>query len=783
MVLWGTNMGISKASKIQAQNFVDRCTEIYNTRTLKIPPNGFDRIPELPYPDYSAANTVPERYKTKTGSTLKSFYSVVLQVPNNLNYRASHETWSQFYTFPSNGTVEKYLEEIKETSGVDGNVLAVNANFKNMCAYTNNLVVLNQRRRCGISFLNGSTGVGKTTFLKFFVKTQKFSFLKNTNIISRIKFHDLKKQYDDSVSRSENYLQQKFSDLIINRLFRDIIDSYLIIREDLDFPEKASVINAYIHSSKRDIPEQVKKNLQAMYTHTLRHLREVELSYLENSEDSLQSRDEAYLSEIPIEFKRKIIRAADRFGFKFCIALDGFDAMRPEDISLFQDDAQADFADCLNSAITNNLAVQSPSGDLINSLNKLYLIAARPITIIELNRGIDYENDFDSVLDEQAAPFVIGSDITSILKNRIKVRIFENNKEQPPAQLFSALEKGISLITDVIYDHHEGSVEKGRFIDLFNHNIREKLVFLQSATEYLIAKVEHAFFNEKVVTGADIELPMTLERFNKLLDGNPSDLSIDLYEIQRLLLLPKSGGFRNKFWYGSAGKKMQSRREAGSFDNIFNYLPPDKRKDHPVVEESGYELKHDPLLVKFLVIKYLNNRQGRPVSLERIERWISEDHPSRRLDKLDVKVLIRSGFVRAKNVGGGLSIECTRKGIFVLNEMMSNSIYMEHVILNTMLAPYVFERFEPPVYEDRRKWAQISMVNTLWFMIYLKLLVAKLENEDKSLVETVDNMFKDLMETFVQVAGEGIENGDENYGLQMSGFLKQFTDHRYTEEI
>ena len=775
--------------KNQAAVFESECKRYFNDKRIVIPK---DQPHKLVFcrsaKDVAPQKPVPPRTKnTQFGTNIINLTETLGKISQNLNYHSKLEHWFQFYKFPHPRKRDEYIREIELNNPALAKFEVANKDLSSMRSYASRLIQLNDHERCGINFLEGTTGVGKTTFLKFFVRSQKPFFLNSMNIVSRIKFDDVENLYKSNRDKTDFSLQKAFAELIVDRLFRDVVDSYITADELSKMLPSAKVRLRSNHNFPiSEIDQEIVEKLLALYNQTVRFYQRASALSNEEITTGLQSRDIDFLQKVPRDFCRQVIANAKKAGFKFCILLDGFDALRPEDIMLFGSDKQTDFSECLSSAIKNVVDTGGEDGELINSLNKIYVVAARPVTIIQLRREMNPEVNFDTLFERSVPTYIIGSDIFGILKNRIKVRLDEAGRDQPDNVLFEGLEDGINTVVDVIYENHP-SIEKGRFIDLFNHNIREKLFFLQSVIEFLTIKVESAHYQYMVENGLSEDPLLNQDLFRKYLSYDADDLSIGLYEVQKLLLLQSDGVFKNKFEFDIGGKDLVYQKDAGPFENIFNYLPLENRKegyftDFPNNVASDTPPEYDPILVKFLILSFLaeNASEDDPTPMQVLSVWLRSTYTKHRLESCDLQTLIRSDCLKPTLNGNEVLLCCTRKGLFTVRELVKTTIYMEHILLNLIVPQYVKTLIESPVDGTPRVWARISMTNIVVLFQYLKSVALEMEkgNQEK-ISQKIDAIFSELSSTFGAIAAQGIKKETDRDGKVYKRQLEKFENFRY----
>ena len=761
------------------QQFATECQYHGVKTTIRRPDNSQKLLYTKGAKNIPPQKPTPERrHNTKFGGHLINLNESIEQIPKNLNYHCPLGDWIEFYQFPKGRTANKYIDEIKALYPSLKKFSVVNEGFDSMRQYADTLIELNKRDRCGVTFLEGTTGVGKTTFLKYFVKSQKVHFLNSKNIISRIKFDDVEKLYLARRAGPGFSLQSAFSKLLIDKLFRDIVDSYVIFSERQNLPQQTykAFINRYNYTLTPP-NEAIQDSLKAIHNKIIRTIINNTEFDLERFNADLKSNPDVLLSKFLPDEKREIIEATNKLGFKFCIVLDGFDALRPEDIAIFHCEKQSAFSECLKSVIDDAVDPSSTNGELVKSLDKAYLIAARPVTILEMKKN-NPETSFDTYLDKLPPSFIIGSDVFELLRKRIKLRIKQKLLPPPHNELFSALEAGLMTILNVIYHNHKNTVTPGRFIDLFNHNIREKLIFLKNAIQYLVIKAEDAFYIYLRDAGIYGSPKLALKRFSSIMRYSASDLKIELYEVHKLLLLPETGIYLNKFDYASGHGPLVYQSGASAFENIFNYLPLSERSNIDEVKKSNWELKFDPILIKFEILRYL--KINTTETIETVSDWLKNTYKYHQFEDCDLKTMIRADLIRPTLLGGKeVLLNCTNKGIFVLDELTCTNIYIEHVLVNAKVPVYVSNQIKCETTDEQRVWALKSMVNTVVFFQYLLTVANEMETDESTgLTERLNEIFSTLSNSFGAIAAKGVDV-DDNYSNQARTHLDRFENRLF----
>lgn len=736
---------------------VSRTNECYYNRILNPSQKRSQR--GLVLSSFNYASQPPlQRHKasSKLGKHLTHLERSLGNLHRNLNYASSIKDWREFYKFPNASQTQIYADELKAYLGGVEKPFIVNQNARSVKRYEKSIVALFEDERCNISFLNGTTGVGKTTFLKYFTKTRKSNFLDSKILLSRVKFRELESLYEPKSRQNSVALNDVFAQYVIDCLVRDIFDSYRVA----DLSGSEEVFGAL-------------EGLEEIIAFARKYFRTTFGSSWGEKLDQIVGGDVSVITLLSSEFKRDFVMLANRYLFKFCIILDGFDAIRPEEIQLFGDAKQGVFFQCLSAVIREQFQIDTPEGMVINALNKTIVIAARPTTIFQLKEEIQDEVDFDHVFNHEV--YVLGSDLYGIIENRI--RLFYSTKTNtlaPPSTLIEIIKGCISKVIDVLYDEHEPVLERGRFINLFNHNIREKLVFIRSVLQYMIVKIDETYEKSRLFSITDGRLTVT--EFSELLSLEPGELGIDLYEVQKLLILPKDGEFKNHFRYSTSEELVPSFPK-GPFDNIFNYVNSRSRLNYEKAKSSGWKIEMDPVLSKFLILYYLTTRPEHYAPVTTIGEWFEDEFKHLLFDPIDLKLLIRAGYVEIRRIKSSPHTFLTRKGEFLVKELIYSEIYLEHVVLNTRLPLYISDLIKPPQSPELREWGRVSIVNVIVFLMYLKQVSQKIVlTKDVPIMNVIDRVFDSVKDSFPRVISEGLREEGAQYGIILARELIRITN-------
>lgn len=722
--------------------------------------------PSLQRLDKSAFGCVSQKvvtrfsHHTKTTLKYREFLKSIGLLTQNLNYSYSEDKWKQFYIFPQIAKIGEYA--------LEGNVSVdkiVNINEVSVSNFADELI---EHLRIGsndvnyVKFLTGTIGVGKTTFLKYFSKTQKNHFLKNNVILSRIKFLDIEAGIKSNKSNNQFTELDVFLDEILGCLVRDFCDSLDRCRDKDVFPNQTKL--AKLLKATDDV-------LEVLASKENQNINDILVELAANK---------SYLRRIPREDRIRLIEFAKNAGFRFCIILDGFDAMNPEEIQLFGNKSSVTFFDCLSSIIKNELSVNSDLGELITSLDKLFLVAVRPLTVTQLENDVTIDTDFHHLFDSEHA-HVVGTDVYGAVKARLKVYFSINKHSSKQSDEFiDRIIEITKIVMTRLYQEHE-KIEPGRFLSLFNHNVRDKFTFLKAVQNLILYKIElyHSSLQDKILDEKD-KRKMDLKDLYGYIENNATEISINIYEIQRLLILNKDGYYKNYFRKDTERQPLKAESNRGQFDNIFNYHV---RKTFSN-EGDKYAFSQDPFLGKWLILQFLKKTNDTQIQLKEeledvyqvlgvqvigLEDWFKDNFHFTRLDMQNLRILIRSGLIAADMNEGTIFLKITTKGKFVIEELFNTNIYLEHVALNCIVPTFISDVIRPPNDSINRIWGRLSISNVCVLISYSRqVLVESMNDHDEDFKNYLlsiirDNSSLNIARAFSGIITEGIINQPENY--------------------
>ena len=663
----------------------------------------------------------------------------------NLNYKRSEAHWKKFYTFPDAENAVRYAQEenLSASRIVNFNEGAPQKLYDELLAAAE----IGGFRMSKVQFLTGTTGVGKTTFLKYFSKLYRKRLFCEDMIISRVRFRDIQ----DFNRNNKVDLLPAFQTLIINCLVRDLAAC-------AEFELKL----ADAHGEPELLSDAMRKqdSIREAIDESLLDLDELEGFDLEGVLDEFED-DEHFLHELPEQQKCQLVMRL-RQKFNFCIVLDGFDAMRPEEIALFDDPeahAQADFFRCLSTILRNSMPRNSSLGRCLKKINKTYLVAARPITITQLKDEIEGETDHDVNILQNL--HVVGTSIAPLLENRLTVHFEDALGSKAQMRRFrKGVLQSVQYVMALVREEH-AAIQPGRFIDLFNHNIREKVRFLADVVDLLAFKVEDKYRRDYSSIDVRNLEKLSIEGFLTYLEDPEAELGLEIYEIQKTLILNKEGYFKNFFHHNVSGELIPEALR-GQFDNIFNY---ENRElfDTSDPNSEGYKqyaFSKDPLLEKFFVLFRLSKDDSLAETV--LRKWFSENFVHQSVRDTTLRQLIRNGTIIAEYIDDVVFLRLSPKGRFTFDELCGVSVYLEHVVLNCQVPHFLSKSLIKPTDPERRVWGRHSITNITLFLNYVESIImqsVKLESQElktELLLKVRRDMKVSVINSFRGMIVEGI---------------------------
>lgn len=758
------NNSFTKRKNQEVEKIVDRLKQhLRNARDLKTPKEDTEREIVSITSTESIQRTLN---KTKLNSVwdtaFNSFLASVEDLENNLNYNRSLGVWEKFYVFPSDRSIARHMTD----EDIEDEDLICNKNKSSMNNLVSELIKLreNHSQISVVKYLIGNTGVGKTTFLKYFTKKSKDRALKSNLIVSRIKFRDVQDLAESNLTK-EN-IRHCFAKQLVNCLVRDIFDSVLrankILKKDqattsvklrlielVDVVDTLCNIQALPPESSTEEIEKDRKDREASFDRLVNKL----------ANGSLDARFELN-SQTSIE----LIDLVASSKFNFCVILDGFDAINPDDLIIFGDDnEEGNFFDCLASAIRNTYSDLDEYQRCISGISKVFLVAARPTTIAQVEKTIERETHNDQFISVDYS-HVVGTDIYKLVDARLDSKIHGGRcPGLDKTKVSTFLKSALRHIVAVLEKEHS-AVQKGRFVDLFNHNIREKIAFIQEVLGLLIYKVDLIYVWQQKKLGYEKPEILTLAKFQEILEDSDLDVILNIYEVERLLILNKFGNFSN-YYEPSKSQRMEALKDVGQFDNLFRYYDDGCFKpDVPNSDDADYEYKldKDPILEKVWLLYFLNREWekaegepfGRKLNHKILRASFKENFKHARCREHVLKMLIRGGLINVSFSGGDLFFEISPKGRFAFNDLLRLNIYVEYAVFSTKIPNFIAKKIRDPLFgaksrkptDLRRAWGRSSIANISIFLYYLKAVTLASVKPDSAIRKDLVGLIEDKMQ-------------------------------------
>lgn len=684
------------------------------------------------YSEYKLYGNGPENKSSYT-KRIRSIAVNIEKIRKNLGYDSSLKDWEKFYCFPSS----EFIDYCKKNYRINNDTLIANSSFESAIELRSHLINLcndaASNNSVQIQFMQGETGVGKTTFLKYFSKSSYDDFLTKKIVTSRVKYRDIERIIDAaSAFDAENPKSVEiFEEHIVSCLYRDIISS--IIRD----PSIVSYDNSSPAITLRNAVEDTILELASKNDFS------IEETYNKFKDDIVYD-----VYDIDLIDKLKCINYAKSLNINFLIYMDGFDAIHPEEIDLLDASRERVFFNLIRRAITNNYTRGGGSpGACLSSINKTFLIAARPITVAEIEKRIEPDVDFKTKISRLKV-YIIGCEMKSITEARFLHYYPDYCQKAADFEVFwDIIEYALSQ-----FRVNYRSIEKNKFIDLFNHNIREKISFLIELLHYTLSKIE--FYFQMQYKQSKERIFLDRERIKKYLVKK--SVNLPKYELDRLLLLNDDGLFENHFTKTDGRFVLNAKR--GPIENIFNYSN----------KTDDWVYRTDPLLIRYYIVTKVIHTE---MSIDTLSVWVKQifGEPFDDLSR-EVAFLIRSGLVSVSYTNSEIRINSTRRGQFLVEEFMYSSVYIEHVLLRTLVPMFVAQNIEPPVLDEdhtHRMWGGVAAYNIAVMLRYILAVEKAQIDHSLGLMEgiprpSVGILSKSLEEVKRSIV-EGINSSDTKY--------------------
>ncbi|MFK8068910.1 MAG: hypothetical protein AB8D52_11755 [Gammaproteobacteria bacterium] len=696
--------------------------------------------------------TVFQRQPSLSSKSIKDVIEDIPLLKRNMNFSTPVEKWLSYYQFPSKMFVKEYLN----SSLFGDDIHIANESRESIKTLCDELISLSMQSKdpssVDVQYLLGTTGVGKTTFLKYFTKTNKSYFFQNKVIISRIKHRDLENSIALAIDKEDAELhlldEHYFEKYIVNCIFRDCI---------------SDIADAFWNSRTIDSDS----NLEVLL---LKYIERIHInSKVDDTDivDQLIRSDELVLNSFELAEKIDFINHVHNSGYRFNLVFDGFDAISPEDIQLVDSKKDQLFIDLLRKATTNGfLTHQCSSGICLKNLYLTLLIAARPATLAELIRGI--QGDVDFGYRQSAKQWtVVGCEMVAVFESRLTNYLPKSVRGSKEFSLYWNLITYVLNRIRLIYP----SIEENKFIDLFNHNTREKIYFLCDVIEYMVAKIEEQYAEDLSVSQNSESGVSELKLDDVLISSYLRNNRIECprHELDYLLVLNGNGVFENHFIHKGQDKYVLNPSR-GILDNMFNY----SRK----TKDNSWTYRSDPLLIKYYVLKHIE--LSGQTTIESLIQWV-KDSGHFELTNQEVSFLIRAGLITVEFSDMAMYLSITKRGVFVISELLFSNVYFEHALLRTLAPKFIADTCTPPSGKgNSRVWGLISVFNMIRFLKYIRIVDASQRSFVKGTFNQVPSIYPTLEEkigiAIISIINEGLSSGSAMYFPKLQQMLLDLED-------
>jgi hypothetical protein len=684
--------------------------------------------------------------------------SANLLMNENLGYLSSTEEWEHFYCFPSERDIHNFAR-IKAARPDQ----VVNGSSKSSELLRDKLIAeIEQCQNDSHSkyfFLRGTTGVGKTTFLKYHCKTQKLRYLERKTLISRVKFYELERTLG-KIGESDGASDEAIGEVgsyLINCLVRDVIEALNLSAEN-KFKN-----NIFVETERElgNIVAQVEADLEQIRTalgkEAITSATTKDLELLLNVRDLTQGQ----IAALSLDTKSKILREAGRV-FNYVTVLDGFDAINPEEIYLFQDSKQALFLRCLRAIVLGQFPRNPLAQEFFEDFPHVFLVAARDITVTQLKR-LPKEILFDQKFGEDL--YVIAAPVWDIVESRLKLRVDSNGNRLVESDVGVAM---AACKRSLLFLKSDFKMEPDdKFVKLFNHNIREKLEFLKDITNFFLLQLGELFYRE--VSLRNRYSKSTADLIFYINSVSSSDLGVNAYEFEKILILSSNEKFQNFYNYDPE-QNLNQVTDRGAFDNIFNYRRPER-----ILGEDSRAIGC-PLLVKLHLLGYVM-RESRAAPTMDVDfneccDFLDDTFGSDTWQRLDIQLLVRSWYLEVSSGDDGeMLLSVTDKGRFLMEKLLVRYSYFERVCLSSCLPKEVRDRFTVPKETAGGFWGLASIANVGVFLNYISVLEDHYNLPDN--LRIFDQLLKSFEPVVESISAKGFEDAPRFYGDDLdAAFIK-----------
>ncbi|MGB9367603.1 MAG: hypothetical protein WCE79_16470 [Xanthobacteraceae bacterium] len=564
----------------------------------------------------------------------------------------------------------------------------------------------------------GLPGSGKSTLVKYLVNAERnysnslnvvFTRFESTKFFRFCEEHPSRRGQEwtldvNTVEMLSDYLYSiVLRDLILNQAY-DFGKGGLQRKTNEGFFRSRSSIENLIYQSAEGYPNITEDIIQHGYYTLLHSIGETKF-------------DHKKIFELNFALRVELVRTLAR-DKKICVVFDGLDFLSPEDELL---DRQKYL---LLEAILRmfGLGVAGWGGRTARLVFDYHaLVLLRPNTFHQVYDRVDKEVLTAAILVCEIAqldPKVVL--YRAIVRGLREVQSYRATTPAQQARTAEELYNCLNAILEMVGLQLQLQELKYSILELFNGNIRDSFKFISRVLYWVREEGERA-----------LSVRPKLSEVIEFLSSGDSQKTLrqKSYRVVELLLLFNSMAFQNAITTRPVrpqparklnpveGVSLEKNTGTTSLvDNVFNY--------HFFEHENNND--NHKLLEKIRLLQLCAQTEGltETTLMEGLQN-LGYDTSSASGVKYSILVLRHAGFIGRDDNGAERSYSVTPKGRIVLERLLFDNIYLEHVYHKTLFPlSLIGSHHDAPRQESHERWTIASIRNYFTLLTYVKFIEA-----------------------------------------------------------
>lgn len=601
------------------------------------------------------------------------------------------------YQFPSEEVCQAYLSQSEE-DWIEGKY--INLSRSHLDAWVNRLVEGVASERTFSEAISGKVGSGKSSFIRHLKKQYSDRFLKNKIAVVSLVYEYSKIDVDFKKEGFERDWRKFFCDkalnLLVTKLIAEPSTARLLKTEEF---EKWLSEQAYYSNLSND----ERRRFDNVLAELLRKPKNIE-----------------YVRRVELRVKEQIVLWFDELEFSFLVVFDGFDVFALDEIVKGN---QQDAFDALS-----DIVIKEHTTGILRQLNMNFLVTLRDCTYTKFCEG-EYRESARVTVNQR---MLIPAGVSALSDKALKHFIFNNCDKE-------ALENQVENIKTV-FRHVDSLIqrsielergEKEDISSITNSNLRKYLNFFSVILIYLLTvhlkKVSDDTLWTEIIEG--------------LVESLRGPNALKEHTVVELLLLSKFNHFSNYFTFNSrldANHGQPNDQKRGFLDNVLNY--------HKTIHSIHTDGRTPWLLIKLRLLQILEHAD--------MELGVSHLSETELIGTLSLfgytvtetqfevveTILVNANFIKMRWIGAEIRYAITPIGKYVVNKLISEFRYLQHIIQATYFPPSIvsfmhgLSRYGTRV--ELERWVYCSIVN---YFVYRKY-VNEVENlEASAIADSINN--------------------------------------------